>query len=137
MHFKKVLKSSISLIIKVNMQERKEKLVLKYLCKVCVGKKTYLISPHDIAKEVSNKLILSISEIDEIMASLSMQNYIDFVVSDSKNGYYYCVKLKKKGQTYLSDAKKQKKELLKLMLRSMFLATVSFVFGLILKAIFK
>ena len=119
------------------MQERKEKLVLRYLCKVCVGKKTYLISPHDIAKEVSNKLILSISEIDEIMAGLSLQNYIDFVVSDSKNGYYYCVKLKKKGQTYLADAKKQKKELLKLMLRSMFLATVSFVFGLILKAIFK
>lgn len=119
------------------MQERKEKLVLKYLCKVCSGKKTYLISPHDIAKEVSNKIILSISEIDEIMASLSIQNYIDFVVSDSKNGYYYCVKLKKKGQTYLADSKKQKKELLRLMLRSMFLATVSFVFGLILKAIFK
>ena len=119
------------------MQERKEKLVLKYLCKVCVGKKTYLISPHDIAKEVSNKLILSISEIDEIMAGLSLQNYIDFVVSDSKNGYYYCVKLKKKGQTYLSDSKKQKKELMRLVLRSMFLATVSFVFGLILKEIFK
>lgn len=119
------------------MQERKEKLVLRYLCRVCVGKKTYLISPHDIAKEVSNKLILSISEIDEIMAGLSLQNYIDFVVSDSKNGYYYCVKLKKKGQTYLSDSKKQKKELFKLILRSMFLATVSFVFGLILKAIFK
>lgn len=119
------------------MQERKEKLVLKYLCRVCVGKKTYLISPHDIAKEVSNKIILSISEIDEIMAGLSLQNYIDFVVSDSKNGYYYCVKLKKKGQTYLADAKKQKKALLMLMLRSCFLATVSFVFGLILKAIFK
>lgn len=131
-----VLKLSYLLIITL-MQERKEKLVLKYLCRVCVSKKTCLISPHDIAKEVSNKLILSISEIDEIMAGLSLQNYIDFVVSDSKNGYYYCVKLKKKGQTYLSDAKKQKKELLKLMLRSMFLATVSFVFGLILKAIFK
>lgn len=119
------------------MQERKEKLVLKYLCRVCVGKKTYLVSPHDIAKEVSSKVILSISEIDEIMTNLSLQNFIDFVVSDSKNGYYYCVKLKKKGQTYLSDQKKQKKELLRLMLRSMFLATVSFVFGLILKAIFK
>ena len=119
------------------MQERKSKLVLKYLCKVCVGKKTYLVSPHDIAKAVSNKLILSISEIDEIMASLSLQNYIDFVVSDGKNGYYYCVKLKSKGQTYLSDARKQKKALGLLVLRSMFLATVSFVFGLILKAIFK
>lgn len=118
------------------MQERKEKLVLRYLCKVCSGKKTYLISPHDIAKEVCNKVILSVSEIDEIMTGLSLQNYIDFVVSDSKNGYFYCVKLKKKGQTYLADSKKQKKALMMLVLRSMFLATVSFVFGLILKAIF-
>ena len=119
------------------MPERKERLVLKYLCKVCTGKKTYLISPHDIAKEICNKMVLSINEIDEIMASSSLQNYIDFVVSDSKNGYYYCVKLKKKGQTYLADSKKQKKAMLMLILRSMFLATVSFVFGLILKAIFK
>ncbi len=119
------------------MQERKEKLVLRYICRVCSGKKTYLISPHDIAKEVCNKMILSISEIDEIMTGLSLQNYIDFVVSDSKNGYYYCVKLKKKGQTYLADSRKQKKALMMLVLRSMFLATVSFVFGLILKAIFK
>ena len=116
---------------------RKEKLVLKYLCKVCTGKKTYLISPHEIAKEVCKKEVLSISEIDEIMASLTLQNYIEFVVSDSKSGYYYCVKLKKKGQTYLSDAKRQKKALFMLVLRSIFLATVSFVFGLILKAIFK
>lgn len=119
------------------MQERKEKLVLKYLCKVCSGKKTYLISPHEIAKEICGKVVLSTSEIDEIMTSLSMQNFIDFVVSDSKDGYFYCVKLKKKGQTYLSDAKKQQKALMLLVLRSMFLATVSFVFGLILKAIFK
>ena len=83
------------------------------------------------------KIILSVSEIEEIMSSLSLQNYIDFVISDSKNGYYYCVKLKKKGQSYLIDKKKQRKSLMMLVFRSMFLATVSFVFGLILKAIFK
>ena len=120
-----------------NLPERKEKIVLKYLCKVCSGKKTCLISPHDIAKDVCKKIVLSINEIDEIMASLSLQNYIDFVISDSKNGYFYCVKLKKKGQTYLIDAKKAKKSLYMLVLRSIFLAIVSFVFGLILKAIFK
>ena len=119
------------------MPDSKEKLVLKYLCKVCSGKKTYLISPHDIAKATCGKMVLSVNEIDEIMTSLSLQNYIDFVVSDSKNGYFYCVKLKKKGQTYLADAKRQKKAMLMLVLRSIFLATVSFVFGLILKAIFK
>ena len=119
------------------MPSRNEKLVLRYLCRVCSGKKTYLISPHDIAKQVFSKVVLSESEIDEIMASLSLQNYIDFVVSDSKNGYFYCVKLKKKGQTYLQDSKSQRKALLLLVLRSMFLASVSFTFGLILKAIFK
>lgn len=119
------------------MPTRAEKLVLKYLCKTCSGKKTSLISPHDIAKNICKKMVLSVSEIDEIMASLSLQNYIDFVVSDSKNGYFYCVKLKKKGQTYLADSKRQKKAMLMLVVRSMFLATVSFVFGLILKAIFK
>lgn len=119
------------------MTNRNEKIVMSYLCKVCTGKKTHLVSPHEIALNSSKKAVLSVAEIDEIMTLLSFENYIDFVVSDSKNGYYYCVTLKKKGQTFLEDAKRQRKTLGLLVLRSMFLATVSFVFGLILKAIFK
>ncbi len=119
------------------MPNRNEKLVMNYLCKVCAGKRTYLVSPHEIAQATSKKAVLSIAEIDEIMTGLSLENYIDFVVSDSKNGYCYCVTLKKKGQTFISDAKQQKKTLGMLVLRSIFLATVSFLFGLILKAIFK
>lgn len=110
---------------------------MNYLCKVCSGKKTYLVSPNAIAEAICKKCVLSIAEIDEIMAALALENYIDFVVSDSKDGYYYCVTLKKKGQTYINDSKKQKKTMGLLILRSMFLATVSFVFGIILRAIFK
>lgn len=119
------------------MSNRNEKIVMQYLCKVCSGKKTYLVSPHDIAQAASKKAVLSIAEIDEIMTSLSLENYIDFVVSDSKKGYFYCVSLKKKGQTYIADNLKAKKALGLLVLRSIFLATISFIFGLILKAIFK
>lgn len=119
------------------MADRREKLVLTYLCKTCSSKKTSLISPHQIAENISKKILLSTTEIDEVMTSLSMQNYIDFVATDWKNGYYYCVKLKTKGQTYISDNKRAKKALGLLVLRSIFLASVSFVFGLILKAIFK
>ncbi len=117
--------------------QSKEKWVMSYLCKVCNGKKTYLISPNDIATAISKKCVLSVSELDEVMSSLALDNYIDFVVSDGKEGYFYCVSLKKKGQTYLQDSKKQKKTLGLLILRSLFLATISFVFGLILRAIFK
>ena len=52
------------------MPDKKEKLILKYLCKVCSGKRTYLISPSDIAKQVCRKYVLSVSEIDEIISNM-------------------------------------------------------------------
>lgn len=119
------------------MSQRREKLVLTYLCKVCANKKAHLISPYQITKDLNPKLVLTVSEIDEIMARLSLENYLDFVASEGKNGYYYCVTLKNKGKTFLADQKKQKKAMAMLILRSIFLATVSFVFGLILKIVFK
>lgn len=116
---------------------KKEKLTLKYLCNKCQKKKTYLVSPHEITFALSKKYVLSIEEIDEIMVTLSQQNFIDFVVSDSKNGYFYCVNLKKAGQNFLTEEKKKKRDFGLLVLRSCFLATVSFIFGMLLKTIFK
>ena len=88
---------------------KKEKLVMSYLCERCQKKKTYLISPQEITSALSKKYVLSIDEIDEIMVGLSNANFIDFVISDGKKGYMYCVTLKKCGQTYLSDVKNQRK----------------------------
>lgn len=110
---------------------------MAYLCERCQQKRTYLVSPHEITQALSKKFVLSVEEIDQIMVTLSNENYIDFVVSESKKGYYYCVNLKKSGQTYNADTKKSRRTFGLLVLRSMFLATVSFVFGIILRAIFK
>ena len=116
---------------------KKEKMVMIFLCNKCQQKRTYLISPQEITQALSKKYVLSVEEIDEIMVELANQNYIEFVVSESKNGYFYCVNLKKSGQTFNSDAKKSRQTFGLLILRTLFLATVSFVFGLVLKAIFK
>ena len=110
---------------------------MKYLCKVCPKKRTCLVSPAEIASALSKKFVLSVAELDQIMSQLSDENYIDFVVSESKMGYYYCVTLKKKGISFEQDCKRQKKTFGLLLLRSLFLATVSFIFGLVLKTIFK
>lgn len=118
------------------MLEKKEKLVMLFLCEVCTGKRSYLISASTIAEYISNKYILSIAELDEIMVSLSKDNYIDVVFSDGKKGYYYCISLKNKGLTFKKDLLKQKKELLMLLGRTLFFAVLSFVVGLILKIIF-
>lgn len=116
---------------------KKEKMVMSYLCAKCQKKQTYLVSPHEISQALIKKYVLSIEEIEEIMVSLANENFLDFVVSDSKKGYYFCVTLKKCGQTYLVDTKKNRRTFGIAILRSMFLATVSFVFGIILRAIFK
>ena len=116
---------------------KKEKMVMQYLCTKCQQKRTYLISPQEIAQALSKRFVLSVEEIDEIMVELFNENYIDFVITESKKGYFYCVTLKKNGQTYNADTKKNRRTFGLLILRSIFLATVSFVFGIILKAIFK
>lgn len=122
--------------IYVNMT-KKERLVMIYLCGKCQRNKTYLISPHEITQALSKRFILSIEEIDEIMATLQNENLIDFVVSDGKNGYFYCVNLKKAGRSFILDIKRKRRTFGMLVLRSCFLATVSFAFGVILRAIFK
>jgi len=110
---------------------------MTYLCQKCQKNKTYLISPQEITMVLSKKFVLSIEEIDEIMVALANQNFIEFVVSDSKDGYFYCINLKKAGQSFLIDSKKNKRLLGMLVLRSCFLATISFAFGILLRAIFK
>ncbi len=108
-----------------------------YLSSICLDKKTYLVSTSDIAEFVSKKFVISIAELNDIMISLCKDNYLDFVVSDSKKGYYYCVNLKNKGLTFKKDLKKEKQALFGLVLRTLFLTLLSFVLGLLLKIIFK
>ena len=117
--------------------DKKEKLVMLYLSSICLDKKTYLISTSDIAEFVSKKYVISIAELNDIMISLCKDNYLDFVVSDSKKGYYYVVNLKNKGLTFKKDLKKEKQALWGLVLRTLCLTLLSFVLGLLLKIIFK
>ena len=118
------------------MLDKKEILVMTYLSKICKDKKTYLISVAEIAEFVSKKYVISVAELDEIMISLCKDNYLDFVVSDSKKGYYYCINLKNKGLTFLKDQQKEHKAILGLIVRTLLLSLLSFVLGMLLKIIF-
>ena len=119
------------------MLDKKEKLVMFYLSSICLDKRTYLVSTSDIAEFVSKKYVISIAELNDIMISLCKDNYLDFVVSDSKKGYYYCINLKNKGLTFKKDLKKDRQAFFWLVFRTLCLTVLSFVLGLLLKMIFK
>ncbi len=119
------------------MLDKKERFVVLYLLEICPNKRSYLILAEQIAEFVSKKYLISTTELDDIMITLAKDNYIDFVVSDSKNGYYYCITLKNKALTLKRDLKKQKQEFWLLLLRTFGFAVLSFVIGIILKTIFN
>jgi len=119
------------------MLDKKEKLVILYLLEICQSRRSYLVLAEQIAEFVSKKYLITTDELDDIMISLAKDNYLEFVVSDSKKGYYYCVTLKGKAITLKKDMKKHKTETALLIVRTLALAVLSFAVGFILKIIFR
>ena len=118
--------------------DQKEKLVMSYLFDICADRSSHLIAAEEIIKFVSDKKhALSLSELDDIMQSLQKDSYIDFVASDSKKGTIYCTSLKSKGYLFKKDLQKEKKQARILVYRTIGLAVLSFIVGIILKAIFS
>ena len=118
--------------------DQKEKIVMGYLFEMCNDKRSHLLSAEQIVKYVSEKKhALSLAELDEIMSSLQKDNYIDYVFSDSKKGAFYCTNLKQKGLLFKKDIQKEKVRAGFLIARTIGLAILSFLVGVILKAIFS
>ena len=56
------------------MLDKKEKLVVLYLIEICPQKRSYLVLAEQIAEFVSKKYLITTSELDDIMISLSKDN---------------------------------------------------------------
>lgn len=115
----------------------KEKKAMTFLYQKCKNKKSCLISPSEIIDAMLPKYDLTEAEVNEIVDGLELDNYINVVNSDSSGKLIYCVSLKQKGQAFERDKKGQKKQWLWWVSRTVVLAVVSFIVGMILKAIFS
>ncbi len=118
--------------------DQKEKILMNFFYQNCNEKTTKLFSSQELVKFVAEKKhALSLNELDNIMNYLQKENYIDFVASDSKKGVMYCVSLKQKGKLFKKDLENEKKQARMLIARTIGLAILSFLVGIILKAIFS
>ena len=98
---------------------------------------TCLLSAKDIANNVYSKIDLSEYEVDEVVKNLIFDNYIDVVYSDKKGQTIYCIKLTEQGQAFARERHNTKVKASVLIIRTVLLAILSFVVGIILKAIFS
>lgn len=118
------------------MLSKKENLIMNYIYEKCLNRDSALISPTDFQTALLDKYDLTNIEIDQILNGLVLDSYIDVINSDKKGKLVYCISLKQKGISYKRDRDQKKKTAIFLLTRTVILAVISFIVGIILKAIF-
>ena len=111
--------------------------VMRYIYLKSYKKGTSLISPQELISSLKDGLVISPKEMSDSINNLQLDGYIDFVVSNSKGKQVYCFTLKQKGEAFLREEENNKKTNIKLIVRTILLAILSFVVGIILKSIFR
>lgn len=117
------------------MLSKAETRVMGVLYEECFKKRAALLSPHDLAKKAGGEL--TASETEKIVGDLASDGYVDFVYSDRRGETVFCVSLTEKGKGFPRSVKMIKRNLIfRLGLTAVF-AALSFVIGLILRAVFS
>ena len=109
---------------------------MKYLLSVCEKKDTCLLSPLDLCHSFEPKYSVNDIELESILDGLSQENYISVVNSDKNGKLVYCITILDKGKSFLREQKNIKINWSVAITRTIILAIISFIVGIILKAIF-
>jgi len=118
------------------MLSRKEKIIMHYIISESSGKTTCLLTPLDIEHCLEPKYSSNANEVQALLEGLSQENYISLVNSDKNGELIYCITILPKGRAFNREQKDIKKTWTAAILKTVILAIISFIVGLILKAIF-
>ena len=119
------------------MLNRREKIVMQYLFDSCMSNEgKCLLSAQDISTGIYSKIDLTEFEIDEVVQNLVLDGFVDVIYSDKKGRKMYCITLTEQGKGFARQKRNSKINTSVLIARTILLAILSFVVGLILKAIF-
>lgn len=116
------------------MLTKNENKVMNALIKQGQNKGAILISPVDLIK--ISGVDFTLTQIEKLLEDLKKDGYFDLVFSDRHGEKVYCIILSEKGKGYLRRVKIIKRNLIFKLFVTVGFAVLSFVIGLILKAVF-
>ncbi len=119
------------------MLNKTDKEVMRYIYLKSYKKGTSLISPQELISNLGGGLVISPAELNTALDNLQMDGYIESILTDTKGKLAYCFTLKQKGEAFLREIENEKKSFKHIIIRTILLAVLSFIVGIILKAIFK
>lgn len=118
------------------MLTKNEDKIMGAIYAACAGKTSCLLSPDDILSMAGVRGAVSYGALDKILEALEYDDYFELILSDRRGEKVYCISLKEKGLSYRRQKVQQKRNLGYRLAVTVALALVSFLVGLILRAIF-
>lgn len=112
-------------------------MVLQYILKESGNRDTCLLLPLDFEHALAPKYAINQIELQGILDGLVQDNYINLVNSDKNGELIYCISILPKGKSFYREQKHAKQTWVGAVVRTVLLAILSFVVGIILKAIFS
>lgn len=116
---------------------RCENEVMRAVYCLCDGTDGCLISPFDIISALPGGKKYTAERVDDALIALQTDGYLSVISSERKGEKMYVISLKESGMNFKTDALKRRKEVTYKIGLALIGAIATFVFGLILKAIFK
>lgn len=118
------------------MLTKNEDLVMSAVFSLCDGTEGCLVSPLDILSLLPARHKLSRQKLDDVLNDLKCDGYFDLIQSERKGEKMYVISLKENGRAYKRNAKQRQRDVTFKIFLAFIGALATFIFGLILKAVF-
>lgn len=118
------------------MLNNKERAVMQAITTLCDGTNACLLFPHEIVTLLSEHKGVTLENIENTLASLQEKNYLDLTICDRHGQKAYVINLKALGISYERERKSRQRELLYKLILAFIGAVATFIFSLLLKALF-
>lgn len=118
------------------MLSKHENRVMAAVYSLCDGTDGCLVSPLDILSVMPAKNRLSPERLDDILSELQSDGYFDLIHSERKGEKMYVINMKESGHSFMREARQRKRDVSFRIFLAFIGAFATFIFGLILKAVF-
>lgn len=119
------------------MLSKKENDVMSAVYCLCDGTDGCLVSQGDILSVTSKKNHLSPEELDDILNALHCGGYFDIINSERKGEKMYVISLKENGFAFKRAASQRRRDITFRIFLAFLGAFATFIFGIILRSVFK
>lgn len=118
------------------MLNKRENEVMAAVYSLCDGTEGCLISALDILSLLPEKHKYTPEKLEDILCALKCDGYFDLIFSERKGEKMYVISLKESGFAYKRTAKQKQRDITFKIFLAFIGALATFLFGLLLKAIF-